>query len=154
MPHIEDDDDCSSGGEEVVVGHSRPSLRCPLTQRILEDPVVKYTQSLNLLVLVLGSPGCGHVFSQKAIQDLAEQLDRVSGRGAGQISCPVAGCSRNFTLDQLKPDRQISETLARFANRMFPIPNSSSMGQFGSQRGSSASSFRRKNVQSQVIDDD
>lgn len=88
----EDDDD-------IVVGQEIQSLKCPLTLRLLEEPV---RNSL-----------CPHVYSKAAIFEII----LVSG---GSVPCPVAGCSARVTRAQLREDkimaRKVREEQARDAD--------------------------------------
>jgi hypothetical protein len=66
------------------------TLKCPITQSFLEDPVKHVT--------------CGHVFSQKAI------LNHIRG----DRRCPVPGCAtKNIQPDQLHPDAEIVRQVKR-----------------------------------------
>lgn len=62
MPPLEDHQMPEDGDEEdLVVKASKPSLKCPLTQRLFEDPVKKYPNipfPLFIVFLVLNVGMC------------------------------------------------------------------------------------------------
>lgn len=97
MPPLEGNKMMEGGDEEdLVVQAGKPSLKCPLTQRLLEDPVK--------------SPECGHVFSRAAIQAVSRQ---------DNMQCPVAGCNRKLSMRRLQPDPLLQRRLERQQNRIF-----------------------------------
>lgn len=54
MPPLEDcrmsEEDHEEEEEDLVIQSSKPSLKCPLTQKLLEDPVKKYSYILHFFL--------------------------------------------------------------------------------------------------------
>ncbi|KAF9386797.1 hypothetical protein CPB97_003334 [Podila verticillata] len=86
----EDDDDNEM--EIVMTGDGgQQSLKCPLTTKLLEDPVT--------------SSSCKHSFSKDAIMGMI-----ASQR---QTLCPVHGCNRPITAAMLQPNKALARKVAR-----------------------------------------
>ncbi|KAF9267495.1 hypothetical protein L218DRAFT_894876 [Marasmius fiardii PR-910] len=88
---VEQDDD------DIEVGGVTPDFKCPLTLRILEDPVT--------------SQICGHSFSQDALRQLF-------GNQKGAKKCPASGCNQNFRFVDCKPDRILAQRIRIHAKRL------------------------------------
>lgn len=106
MPPISDDSqDDHEEEEDAMIQVSRPSLRCPLTQQHLVDPV--------------RNQPCGHVYSRAAILALLQQQQQHHNR-AGNQPCPIAGCSARISgVAALQPATDLAGRIERMANRIF-----------------------------------
>lgn len=93
-----DNNDSESSDEELVVG-GRIDLNCPLTMKLLEDPVT--------------STQCPHSFSYKPVMEYLKH---------GPQQCPVSGCQKMLRKDQLRrnPDlmRRVNFYVKREARRI------------------------------------
>ncbi|MES1909903.1 MAG: hypothetical protein MHM6MM_002587 [Cercozoa sp. M6MM] len=69
------------------------TLRCPLTAQLLENPV---------------RAPCSHVMSRDAA------FNYLAGGVSGRMPCPVAGCGRHFTREQLQSDGAVQARLNKF----------------------------------------
>ena len=87
------------GGDDdeimVYTQESNATLKCPLTQDILEDPYK--------------SKVCSHVFSKRAIEN---HLRR------GPKHCPVAGCGKTIQLNDLEEDLETAYMVKRLKNQV------------------------------------
>lgn len=108
MPPLEGSAMSDDSNEEMVVV-TRPSLKCPLTHQLFEDPVKKYNYHPTRFTC---SPACGHVFSKQAILSIFQ---------GGDHRCPVTGCSKLISRDRLVPDESTSRRIERQRNRIFEL---------------------------------
>ncbi|KAI8384040.1 zinc-finger of the MIZ type in Nse subunit-domain-containing protein [Blakeslea trispora] len=81
--------------DDIVMGPSKISLKCPLTTTWFEDPV---TSAL-----------CHHTFSKSAIFSLFKHHNA--------IACPIPGCNRTVQRVSLKPDDLMAERVRRAKER-------------------------------------
>ena len=70
------------------------SMKCPITLMLFVEPVK--------------STRCPHVFTKTAI---TEMIQRSKGRKA--VQCPVAGCDKILSADDLVPDKVMERRLER-----------------------------------------
>jgi hypothetical protein len=90
---MEDDQD-----EELRVVSQRVSYICPITTKLLVDPVK--------------SSKCGHVYSKAAI------IQMMVTHGRGDVECPKAGCYQYVRESYLTVDRNITRAVAREEQRL------------------------------------
>ncbi|KAG2198708.1 hypothetical protein INT47_005393 [Mucor saturninus] len=91
MPSLVENDD-----DDIVMGSTKISLKCPLTTTWLEDPVT--------------STVCKHSFSKAAILDLMRQ-------SGGSVVCPVSGCNKGIVPTYLINDEIMAERVTRVKAR-------------------------------------
>ncbi|KAI8075656.1 zinc-finger of the MIZ type in Nse subunit-domain-containing protein [Thamnidium elegans] len=87
MPSLDENED-----DDIVMGSTKISLRCPLTTAWLQDPVTS-----NL---------CKHTFSRAAITDLLRQ-------SGGSVPCPIPGCNKRIIPLCLIADDIMAERVRR-----------------------------------------
>lgn len=105
MPPISDEEEDEDEENDAMIQVSRPSLRCPLTQQQLVDPV--------------RNQACGHVYSRAAILALLQQQQQHHSRAANQ-PCPIAGCSARIAGPAgLQPATELAGRIERMSNRIF-----------------------------------
>ncbi|ORY93839.1 zinc-finger of the MIZ type in Nse subunit-domain-containing protein [Syncephalastrum racemosum] len=92
MPALGSDDE----DDDLVVGRTKQSYICPITQLTLEEPY-------------MGSV-CRHHYSKEAIHALIR-------RNHGRVECPVSGCRQRLSMSaaDLVPDVMLARKLARMA---------------------------------------
>lgn len=73
--------------DELVVATQTSSFKCPLTQKIMTDPVT--------------SAVCKHSYERAAIEALLRQNRR------GPLRCPIAGCPKSLTMKDLAPNPKL-----------------------------------------------
>lgn len=78
--------------ELVVIHRNVASLKCPITQATLVEPV--------------RSTSCGHTYSRAAIENTIR-------RKRGGATCPIAGCNAALSLDSLERDVDAERALAK-----------------------------------------
>lgn len=90
MPGLgsEDEDD------DLVVGRTKQSYICPITQLPLDEPVMGRV--------------CRHHYSKDAIHTLIRQ-------NHNRVECPVSGCRQRLTTADLVPDLMLARKMARMA---------------------------------------
>ncbi|KAI8374992.1 zinc-finger of the MIZ type in Nse subunit-domain-containing protein [Choanephora cucurbitarum] len=81
--------------DDIVMGPSKISLKCPLTTTWFEDPMTSII--------------CKHTFSKSAIFSLF--------RHQNAIPCPIPGCNRPVQRASLKPDDLMAERVKRAKER-------------------------------------
>lgn len=95
IPAEEGDD--SDDDDDVQVGGVTQDYRCPLTLKLLEDP--------------LTSEICKHSFDASAIRDFLKH-DRTERK-----KCPSAGCHKIISLADLKPNKDLARKAKEAARR-------------------------------------
>ncbi|RUS21921.1 zinc-finger of the MIZ type in Nse subunit-domain-containing protein [Endogone sp. FLAS-F59071] len=78
--------------DDIVIGSQRVSLKCPITQTLLVNPVT--------------SKICKHSFSGAAVTDMIN-------RQGGKIRCPESGCEKILTLNDLAPNKGLARKVKR-----------------------------------------
>ncbi|GAA5814750.1 hypothetical protein MFLAVUS_008252 [Mucor flavus] len=91
MPSLDENED-----DDIVMGSTKISLRCPLTTAWLEDPVT--------------SNICKHTFSRAAIINLLRQ-------SGGSVPCPIPGCNKQIVNLCLIADDTMVERVRRARER-------------------------------------
>lgn len=86
MPSLNQNDD-----DDIVVGHQKDSLTCPITTLPLENPVT--------------SDLCKHSFSKEAILSLMRQNGNV-------VPCPIPGCEKQIMEHNLKENKRLERKVA------------------------------------------
>lgn len=95
----EDSDDDLQIAKETV------STRCPLTLREFVDPVT--------------SIKCPHSFEREAITSMIQMPNNhVRSEGAAAVQCPVGGCQKLLTLNDIHSDPVIKRKIARLQKAM------------------------------------
>ncbi|EKG11470.1 Zinc finger MIZ-type protein [Macrophomina phaseolina MS6] len=97
--------------DDIVVASERISTKCPLTLQELKDPVT--------------SAKCPHTFERAAISELFRRSNAFTGgsnaRGArsGQrtVQCPVGGCDKMLTQQDLRQDESLIRKIRRIQKR-------------------------------------
>jgi SUMO ligase MMS21 Smc5/6 complex component len=74
--------DESDDDDDVEIGGATQDFKCPLTLRLLEDP--------------LTSRPCNHSYSAAAIREFLKK---------GPQACPVSGCQHRISRDELFEDK-------------------------------------------------
>ncbi|KAH0367349.1 hypothetical protein KCU65_g4653, partial [Aureobasidium melanogenum] len=98
-PGAEDSDDDLQIAKETV------STRCPLTLREFVDPVT--------------SIKCPHSFEREAITSMIQMPNNhVRSEGAAAVQCPVGGCQKLLTLNDIHSDPVIKRKIARLQKAM------------------------------------
>ncbi|KAI8639828.1 zinc-finger of the MIZ type in Nse subunit-domain-containing protein [Parasitella parasitica] len=87
----------SNDDDDIVMGPTRISLKCPITTVWLDEPVT--------------SNKCKHTYSKKAIYSLFPSHSHA-------IPCPIPGCSRTVARIDLKDDPVMADRVARAKQRM------------------------------------
>ncbi|KAF2860533.1 hypothetical protein K470DRAFT_257773 [Piedraia hortae CBS 480.64] len=87
----DDDDDLAVAGQTI-------STKCPLTLQEFNEP--------------LTSKKCNHSFEKNAILDMIRTAPQW-GPGPRSIKCPVGGCNRDLTKDDLHPDAILIRKIKR-----------------------------------------
>ncbi|GBC05404.1 hypothetical protein RclHR1_06200009 [Rhizophagus clarus] len=87
MPSLNQNDD-----DDIVVGHQKDSLTCPITTLLLENPVT--------------SDLCKHSFSKEAILSLMRQS------GDAVCVCPIPGCEKQIMEHNLKENKRLERKVA------------------------------------------
>ncbi|EKM49518.1 uncharacterized protein PHACADRAFT_265043 [Phanerochaete carnosa HHB-10118-sp] len=95
IPAEEGDD--SDDDDDVQVGGVTQDYRCPLTLKLLEDP--------------LTSSVCNHSFDASAIREFLKN-DRTARQ-----KCPNAGCHKIISLNDLKPNKELAKKAKEAARR-------------------------------------
>ncbi|KAL1412944.1 hypothetical protein Q8F55_000693 [Vanrija albida] len=91
--------------DEVEMGGTTQTYKCPITMRVYEDAAK--------------STVCGHYYSYGAVIELmgnAMRSQRSGGRAA-QARCPVAGCNKVITPDVIKKDPGMQRQADAFTRR-------------------------------------
>ncbi|KAI9315646.1 zinc-finger of the MIZ type in Nse subunit-domain-containing protein [Dichotomocladium elegans] len=91
-PFTPGDEKDDEGDDDLVVGPMKRSLKCPLTQKWLENPVT--------------SKLCRHTFSKREI------FAFISRKG-GRTSCPVPGCVKILDHASFYEDTMVERMVAR-----------------------------------------
>lgn len=99
--------------EDLVVAPSKPSIRCPITQQILVQPV--------------RNPACNHIYSLPALRQVLQQA-----RSGNIHQCPVAGCNKQIILEQCVADTEMQRRLDRQEERIFSIEESIGLAKMSS----------------------
>ncbi|KAH9950583.1 zinc-finger of the MIZ type in Nse subunit-domain-containing protein [Amylocystis lapponica] len=102
MPPVTDfipkeDGDDSDDDDDVQIGGVTQDYKCPLTLTILVDPVT--------------STICGHSFSQDSIKEF------LGPNRATKKECPAAGCHKQISLSDLKPNKELAKKAKDAARR-------------------------------------
>ncbi|RCI04789.1 hypothetical protein CU098_002546, partial [Rhizopus stolonifer] len=84
LTDVQEDDD-------IVMGPSKISLKCPLTTTWFEEPVT--------------NAGCKHTFSKSAILSLLQK--------SNVIRCPIPGCNSYIQKNTLSPDEMMVDRVKR-----------------------------------------
>jgi len=95
-PSVSDQEEGDGEEEMVMVSQVRQSLRCPISQMTMVEPVK--------------NPACGHSYSSAAIH----QLLQVRG-GGSTISCPLHGCNKQVRASALIRDEALEARLKQAA---------------------------------------
>ncbi|XP_062520816.1 E3 SUMO-protein ligase NSE2-like [Corticium candelabrum] len=82
--------------DDVVMSQVRETYKCPITQRLMEDPVT--------------NSACSHSYSKAAILQLLQQ------RGSGRLRCPVCG-DRVFQ-QNLVADKEMERQIRRYKRQL------------------------------------
>ncbi|KAI8968032.1 zinc-finger of the MIZ type in Nse subunit-domain-containing protein [Mycotypha africana] len=90
MPSLVSNDD-----DDIVMGPTKISLKCPLTTTWFEEPVT--------------NTPCRHTFSKRAIYGLL--------RSGGSRVCPIPGCDKTVSTGTLVPDPVMADRVARVRAR-------------------------------------
>ncbi|KAJ7069884.1 zinc-finger of the MIZ type in Nse subunit-domain-containing protein [Mycena amicta] len=85
-----EDGDDSDDDDDIVIGGATQDFKCPLMMTTLNDP---YTSTV-----------CKHSFSRNAITEFFNNSSRAK-------KCPTAGCSKEFTLAQCRPNPQLAKKI-------------------------------------------
>ncbi|PWN47950.1 hypothetical protein IE53DRAFT_389887 [Violaceomyces palustris] len=88
--------DEADSDEDLVVGGVMQDYKCPLSARILEDP--------------LSSTVCKHSYSRR------EVMEYLAGNG-GTARCPATGCDKVITRQNLKENRELRKRVAAYERR-------------------------------------
>ncbi|KDN37029.1 hypothetical protein K437DRAFT_259931 [Tilletiaria anomala UBC 951] len=92
--------DLGDDDDELQIGGMTTNFKDPLTQALLENPVI--------------NTACSHVYSRKTIKEyvLSEQ------RTKGSAICPVSGCSQRIEPRNLKDDEFMAKRVAFHIRRL------------------------------------
>ncbi|CEG70983.1 hypothetical protein RMATCC62417_06785 [Rhizopus microsporus] len=90
MPPLTEEN--NNNDEEIVMGPTKLSFRCPITTSWLEQPMT--------------SRVCKHSFTKSAIT----QLIRINH---GAVTCPVSGCNKYIRMDILYDDELLADKVKR-----------------------------------------
>ncbi|KAL7329088.1 hypothetical protein PS15p_207250 [Mucor circinelloides] len=82
--------------DDIVMGPTKISLKCPITMTWLEEPVT--------------SAKCKHTYSKKAIFTLFPSLSHM-------ITCPIPGCNKPLARNDLMDDSLMADRVARAKER-------------------------------------
>ncbi|KAL9550523.1 hypothetical protein MBANPS3_004686 [Mucor bainieri] len=82
--------------DDIVMGPTKISLKCPITMSWLEEPV--------------RSTKCNHTYSKKAIFSLFPSMSHM-------ITCPISGCNRSLTRNDFADDPLMADRVARAKER-------------------------------------
>ncbi|KAK9371195.1 zinc-finger of the MIZ type in Nse subunit-domain-containing protein [Lipomyces kononenkoae] len=96
--HDREDD---GGDDDLVVAQEKRSLKCPVSLALFVDPVT--------------SNVCPHTFSKDAIFSLF--MSRGRQRNLTSITCPVAGCDKILTKENLVENPIIARQVERYIER-------------------------------------
>lgn len=78
--------------EDLIVASVEVSMNCPITQKPFVEPVL--------------NKACRHSYSKQAILGHLAQKH-------GRVRCPVLGCNKYVTKDELEPDHALQGKLRR-----------------------------------------
>lgn len=81
--------------DDLVLMQKEVSLTCPLTKKLLEDPVT--------------SKKCRHSFSKAAILSHIRHYRQ----RRGHPKCPIGGCDQTVTEDDLEPNAELEKAIRR-----------------------------------------
>ncbi|CAO3689576.1 unnamed protein product [Rhizopus microsporus] len=90
MPPLTEEN--NNNDEEIVMGPTKLSFKCPITTSWLEQPMT--------------SRVCKHSFTKSAIT----QLIRINH---GAVTCPVSGCNKYIRMDILYDDELLADKVKR-----------------------------------------
>jgi len=82
--------------EFVVSTTQEHNLKCPITRKILENPVT--------------NKPCNHHYSKDAIMEMIRHAS--TGR-AKQVNCPVTGCSAKVTAKSIEDNKDLELMIQR-----------------------------------------
>ncbi|KAG2213351.1 hypothetical protein INT46_007210 [Mucor plumbeus] len=88
--------DNSNDDDDIVMGPTKISLKCPITTIWLNEPVT--------------SNKCKHTYSKKAIYSLFPSHSHA-------IACPIPGCNKTVARTDLMDDPVMADRVARARNR-------------------------------------
>jgi len=94
IPREDGDDD--DADDDILIGGATHDYKCPLTLKLLEDPVT--------------SEKCKHSFSREAIHSLFAN-DRTT-------RCPATGCRAGLTKADLKTNKDLAQRVKVYARRL------------------------------------
>ena len=84
-------------GTGIVIGQVEVSLNCPLTKKLMEDPVTNKI--------------CSHSFSRQAVFTLIRQYQQAHRNK--QTRCPIGGCNNKLKEADFEPNRELERAIRK-----------------------------------------